>query len=350
MYAATYISRVLRFKFPAGTSRGVLHEKYSWFILLSLVNKPGISGIGECSLIPGLSYDDRFDFEPKLEEVCDLITAGEKPEHISLEEFPSIRFGLETAMKDLETGGGKILYQSSFTDGKAGIPVNGLIWMDNKERMMEQINNKISSGFRIIKLKVGAINFKDELEILHRIRTRYDMPEIEIRLDANGAWGADEALEKIDRLSEYHIHSIEQPIKAGNPEEIGRICRESPVEIALDEELIGIFDRREKESLLKTVRPAYIILKPGLLGGFAATGEWIEIAEKLEIGWWITSALESNIGLNAIAQWTAGFDPRVAQGLGTGQLFENNIPSPLEIRGDRLWHNPANRWDLSVII
>lgn len=350
MYTADYIKHSFHFKSPAGTSRGVLSKKDSWFVVLSAIADPGLTGIGECSLIPGLSYDDRDDFETKLAEACDLLNSGEDPGDIPLHDFPSIQFGIETAVKDIETGGKRILFPSDFTRGESGIPINGLIWMGNKQRMLDQISDKITRGYRIIKMKVGALSFSDELEILHTIRTSPggDIPEI--RLDANGAWEPAEALDKIGRLSEYNIHSIEQPIKSGRWEEMAGLCKKSPIKIALDEELIGVSDFKKRKDLLETIRPSYIILKPGLLGGFDVAEEWIALAEQLKTGWWVTSALESNIGLNAIAQWTASLNSTFPQGLGTGQLFTNNIPSPLTIRGDKLWYLPEKSWKLSKIL
>ena len=350
MYSATYIRHPLKFIAPAGTSRGVLKEKDSWYILLSDVNNPSVSGIGECSLIPGLSYDDRDDFELKLEGTCELININGFSPDQKVPDFPSIQFGLETALKDLQGGGRRILFPTEFSDGRKGIPINGLIWMGSRQHMLNRVTEKIERGFRVLKMKFGAINFMDELEVLHQIRTHFDRPDLEIRLDANGAWEPEEALEKLDRLSEYHIHSIEQPIKPGRIEEMAEICRISPVEVALDEELTGVFDMQYKSALLETIKPNYIILKPGMLGGFQAAEEWIDLADSMEIGWWVTSALESNIGLNAIAQWTATLNSPYHQGLGTGQLYTNNIPSPLEIRGERLWHTREGKWDLSKIL
>lgn len=350
MYTANYIKHSFYFKSPAGTSRGVLSKKDSWFVVLSDTVNSGLTGIGECSLIPGLSYDDRDDFEKKLGEVCHLLNFGENPTDISLDDFPSIQFGIETALKDFETGGERILFPSDFTRGKSGIPINGLIWMGSKKKMLDQISDKITEGYRVVKMKVGALNLSDELEILHHVRTTPGGEELEIRLDANGAWEPAEALDIINRLSEYNIHSIEQPIKSGRWKEMAGLCKRSPVKIALDEELIGISDFQCRKDLLETIRPSYIILKPGLLGGFTMAEEWITLAEQLKIGWWITSALESNIGLNAIAQWTASMHSSLPQGLGTGQLFTNNIPSPLTIRGDKLWHMPTEDWKLSKIL
>ncbi|MBN2699808.1 MAG: o-succinylbenzoate synthase [Bacteroidales bacterium] len=350
MIRATFIKHILRFISPAGTSRGVLAEKDSWFVKLTDPVDPSITGIGECSILPGLSYDYSGDFESRLESVCRMISRGELPVDAPLPDHPSIRFGLETALRDLRTGGKRLLFSTPFTDGRAGIPTNGLIWMGTKQSMLDQIAEKIEQGFRVIKMKVGALRFEDELEILHSVRGRFDRSDLEIRLDANGAWKPGEALDRLHRLEDFGIHSVEQPIRQGNVAEMSRLCEASPVDIALDEELIGISALRSKRELLESVGPDYIVLKPGLLGGFAFAEEWIGLARELGIGWWITSALESNIGLNAVAQWTASLQITLPQGLGTGHLFFNNIPAPLEMRRDQLWYNPEGHWDLSRII
>jgi o-succinylbenzoate synthase len=266
-----------------------------------------------------------------------------------LNDFPAVRFGIETAIRDLETGGNRLVFPSSFTDGTYGIPINGLIWMGDPHNMLEQISRKLDAGFRIIKLKVGALAFRDELEVLETVRSDFSTSDLEIRLDANGAWSPAEALEKMTRLAAFGIHSLEQPIAAGNLEEMARVCAASPIPIALDEELIGVWKYAEMRHLLEVIRPAYIILKPSLLGGLERSKSWIDLAGKLKIGWWITSALESNIGLNAIAQWTASLDPKIPQGLGVGTLYSNNLPSPLEMKQDRLWHLPEKPWELHQI-
>ncbi len=340
----------MKFLVPAGTSRGVLTTKDSWFILLSDPDFPDVVGIGECSLIPGLSHDNIDQFESKLKEVCRLLNNDEEIDDQFLQNYPAIQFGLETAMLDLTTGGKRVLFASDFTSGKIGIPINGLIWMGDKRSMMEQITVKIDSGFNILKLKVGALDFQDELSVLASIRSRYNESDLEIRLDANGAWISGEAIDKLNRLSEYKIHSVEQPILAGSIDEMAEVCRFSPIDIALDEELIGISVTEKKRSLLSTINPAYIILKPTLLGGISAAEEWIKIAETHKIAWWLTSALESNIGLNAISQWTATLDTSMPQGLGTGRLFSNNIPSPLKIVGSKIYYLPDQQWDLNNLL
>ena len=335
-----------QFKFPAGTSRGVLLHKPSSFLILE---KDGFTGIGECSTIPDLSIDPIETYQEKLDELCRLLNEGYDPSTIVLDDFPSIAFGLETALLDLEANGSKILFRSAFTERKTGIPINGLVWMGIKEFMQKQIREKIAAGYRCIKLKVGAIDFETELEIISGIRNEFSPDEIEIRLDANGGFSATDALEKLNKLSTFQIHSIEQPIKPRQFETMAQLCQQSPIPIVLDEELIGV-NPLEKKTILEKIKPAYIILKPSLIGGFRASEEWIKLAEKLNIDWWITSALESNIGLNAIAQWTFTLNSKLPQGLGTGQLYNNNIPSPLEIENAKLFYKPENDWDLNTIL
>ncbi len=336
----------LQFKFPAGTSRGVLLHKPSSFLILE---RDGFTGIGECSTIPGLSIDPTETYSEKLDELCRLLNEGYDPSTIVLDDFPSIAFGLETALLDLQANGSKILFPSAFTEGKTGIPINGLVWMGDKDFMQKQISEKIAAGYRCIKLKVGALDVKTELEIISGIRQQFSSIDLEIRLDANGGFSPENALEKLNRLSKFEIHSIEQPIKAGQFEKMAELCQQSPIPIVLDEELIGL-NLMEKEEILGKIQPAYIILKPSLLGGFHESEEWIQLAEKLNIGWWITSALEANIGLNAIAQWTFSLNSSLPQGLGTGQLYDNNIPSPLEITYAKLYYRNLSGWDLSSIL
>lgn len=343
---ASYTQINLQFKFPAGTSRGVLQNKPSSFLVLE---QDGFTGIGECSTIPDLSIDPMEFYEQKLNEVCKWINDGNDPENIDLSAFPSIAFGLETALLDLKANGSKKLFPSNFTEGKTGIPINGLVWMGNKEFMQKQITEKIAAGYQCIKLKVGALDFETELEIIAGIRLHFSPVEIEIRLDANGGFTPENALKKLEKLAVYHIHSIEQPIKQGQLDAMADICKHSPIPVVLDEELIGIKPTDMERVIVKT-KPAYIILKPSLLGGFKQSEEWIRMAEKHQVKWWITSALEANIGLNAIAQWTFTLNSELPQGLGTGQLYHNNIPSPLEIRNAKLFYQTKNDWDLSVIL
>ncbi len=344
---ANYKQHNLQFKRPSGTSRGVLHTKETWFLILRENNK---IGIGECGILRGLSIDDVSDYEEKLQWLCKNIQRDKAELLQELKSYPSIRFGLEMALQSLKAENPMQLFPSDFTEGKAKIPINGLIWMGEKSFMKEQIQEKIEQGFHCIKLKIGAIDFEKEVDLLQYIRREFSAEAIELRVDANGAFHPDEALEKLKRLSELDLHSIEQPIKQGQIEEMAKLCQETPLPIALDEELIGIVEKEEKEQLLAQIKPQYIILKPSLLGGFAASNEWINLAEKHTIGWWITSALESNVGLNAIAQFTYQKDTNLPQGLGTGSLYTNNIKAPLEVKQEFLTYNPTKNWDLQSIL
>lgn len=313
--------------------------KDTYFIKVFDTDNPAIEGIGECGLFKGLSADDVADYENILDEIC-------RQPLDPLPEMSSIRMGFETALADLRNGGKRIIFPSDWQSGKHGIEINGLIWMGDKATMLARVNEKIERGFKILKLKIGGIDFGEELSILKLIRDSYSPEELEIRLDANGSFKPDNALERLDRLSQYHIHSIEQPIHASQREQMNLICRQSPIPIALDEELIGYRSDREMEDLLDDIKPQYIILKPTLCGGFERSDKWIELAEKKNIGWWATSALESNIGLNAIAQWISSKNNPLAQGLGTGELYLNNIPSPLYMSGDKLEYDINARWQI----
>jgi o-succinylbenzoate synthase len=345
MLKADFKKYTLQFNFPAGTSRGVLHQKDSWFVFLSIENEK--IGIGECGLLKGLSFDDQPGYEDKIKEVCSEINSNQKFNLQKLIEFPSIRFGLEMAFLDLKSKKERILFPSDFTKGKDSILINGLVWMGEFNFMKRQIKEKIEKGFTCVKLKIGAIDFEEELKLIQSIRQEFSVKDIEIRVDANGAFQPDEAMEKLKRLSEFDLHSIEQPIKQGQWEEMSGLCKQTPLPIALDEELIGIFDIKEKEKLLQQIKPQFIILKPSLVGGFAASEEWIKLAEQNNIGWWVTSALESNIGLNAIAQWTYTLNNKMPQGLGTGQLYTNNFESPLFIENGKLKYDQTSSWNIS---
>jgi o-succinylbenzoate synthase len=346
MYKASYKKYLLEFKQPSGTSRGVLTEKPTWFIKIWDDANPAVMGIGECSILKFLSIDDVENYEDILADVCRNIQEYTEDLNNKLSSFPSIIFGIETAILDLKNGGKRILFPSAFTDGFEGIPINGLIWMGNIGFMKEQLRKKMEEEYRCIKIKIGAIEFEEELKLLNSLRQQY--PHIEIRLDANGAFNIEEVKERLRRLSKHKIHSIEQPIKQGNWIAMAELCRESPIPIALDEELIGILSYTEKEKLIVSILPSFIILKPSLLGGIKHCEEWIEIANKHKVGWWITSALESNIGLNAIAQWTFTLHSKMPQGLGTGQLYTNNIVSPLLIEDSKLWYM-GDEWSLDRI-
>jgi len=347
MFRAAYISHSLRFLEPAGTSRGVLHTKPCWYLLLSDENRA--MGVGEVGYIPGLSPGEPQEVEAGLARFCEQVNREQKDPCLTADVPPGIRFAIETACRDQLTGGKRWLFDTGFTQGTEGIPVNGLIWMGERHFMKEQIRRKLEAGFRVLKMKVGSLDFAIEREILKEVRNVYGTGELEIRLDANGAWDANEALEKMHLLHRFGIHSIEQPLKPGRPDAMAGLCRNSPIPVALDEELIGVTGKARKESLLETIRPDFIILKPGLNGGWEASEEWISVAEKYRIGWWITSALESNIGLNAIAQWTSRLGVTLPQGLGTGSLYANNIPSPLKMKADALWHHPGDPWDLEIL-
>ena len=346
---ASYKKYTLRFKQASGTSRGILREKESWFLFLIDEQDPGVTGVGECGLLKGLSIDDRPDYEEKLQWLCTHINRNPDALDTSLEAFPSIRFGLEMALTDLTTGGNRELFPSDFTASGTGIPINGLIWMGDVPFMKQQIREKLERGFRCIKMKIGAIDFEKELELLAAIRKEYGAEELELRVDANGAFAPEQALERLKCLSELELHSIEQPIKARQWEAMALLCEQSPLPVALDEELIGIAEQGAKESLLEQLKPPYIILKPSLLGGFKSSEEWISLAEKQGAGWWITSALESNIGLNALAQWTYTLNNPMPQGLGTGSLYINNIGSPLYIEKEYLHYRSGKDWDFSPL-
>lgn len=343
---ATYHKHILNFKQASGTSRGVLRTKETWFIR---IEKHGKFGIGECGILRGLSVDDLPDYEEKLQWVCQNIALGKEILYEELTRYPSIQFGLETAFKSLESDNAFILFPSEFTRGKSSIPINGLIWMGDQDFMKQQIAEKIEQGFDCIKMKIGAIDFKTEIELLKAIRKNFSAEEIELRVDANGAFSPSEALEKLKVLSDLQLHSIEQPIKAGQPQEMARLCEETPLPIALDEELIGVFSEKEKEELITTIKPQYIILKPSLVGGFQGSDSWINIAEEQDAAWWMTSALESNIGLNAISQFTFSKETDLPQGLGTGGLYTNNLDSPLEVAKGALRYNPKLKWNLEHI-
>ena len=346
MLKVRYTKLDLHFKFPAGTSRGVLLHKPSSFLILE---KDGFTGIGECSVIPDLSIDPVDSYNEKLDELCRQLNEGHDPATIDLDNYPSIAFGLETALLDLAAQGSKKLYPSSFTEGRTGIPINGLVWMGDKAFMEKQIKEKIEAGYHCIKLKIGANDFETELEIIAAIRKQFSSSDIEIRLDANGAFSPTDALGKLNKLAVFDIHSIEQPIRQHQLNAMADLCSKSPIPIVLDEELIGV-KPQDKEALLQKIMPAYIILKPSLLGGLNLSEEWIRLAGKYKIGWWITSALEANVGLNAIAQWTATLGSPMPQGLGTSQLYHNNIPSPLVIENAKLFYKPKTNWNLSSIL
>ncbi|MDO6853238.1 o-succinylbenzoate synthase [Cellulophaga lytica] len=342
---AIYKKYTLDFKRPSGTSRGVLTQKETWFIILKNDNK---TGIGECGILRGLSIDDVPNYEEKLNWVCNNIHLGLEVLLNDLTEFPSIQFGLEQAFLSLTADNPFILFENNFSIKEAPIPINGLIWMGEESFMHQQIQQKLKDGFNCIKMKIGAIDFDTEVSLLKSIRKTYKKEEIELRVDANGAFKED-ALDKLKILAELDLHSIEQPIKQGNYAKMKNLCAVTPLPIALDEELIGVFGVTKKKKLLQTIQPQYIILKPSLVGGFKGSQEWISLAEKYNIGWWVTSALESNIGLNAIAQWTYGLQSKMPQGLGTGSLYTNNFNSPLEVSNGAISYRKTLNWQQNLI-
>ncbi|MEL6123262.1 MAG: o-succinylbenzoate synthase [Bacteroidota bacterium] len=334
------ITHTLQFKKPSGTSRGVLTTKRSWYPVVTEAEQ--VVAIGEASIIDGLSIDPTETLE---DEIKRLNGSGLD----SSDNYPAAAFSVEILRRGVETNGPFELWDSPFLMGEEGIAINGLIWMAPKADMIHQIKEKIDQGFRCIKMKIGAIDFEDEIDVLQYVRDLFTVDDIELRVDANGAFRPDEALDNLSRLAQLHIHSIEQPIRAKQWDEMASLCQQSPLPIALDEELIGINGLEEKRQLIQHIQPDYIILKPSLLGGWAASESWMDIADEYNVGYWITSALESNIGLNAIAQWTALQAIQIPQGLGTGGLFSNNVSSPLTIRDGHLWYDRERRWDLSVL-
>jgi o-succinylbenzoate synthase len=331
----------LYFKRPSGTSRGILTYKDSWFLVL---HAHGKTGIGECSILEGLSPDDPQRIEAVLSSLCSALEAGNTLPDLTV--WPAIQMGLETALCSLEGTHSFSLYPSKFTQGKGAIPINGLVWMGSFESMNTQIRNLLMAGYNCIKLKIGALDFERELDLLAQLRKEFTEKEIILRVDANGAFQPDEALEKLKRLSEYKVHSIEQPIGINQWQKMADLCSKTPVPIALDEELIGPHTAESKQQLLEEIKPQFIIFKPSLLGGFKEADQWIQYADNLAIGWWITSALESNIGLNAIAQWTYLKEVSGHQGLGTGSLFTNNISSPLRIKKGCLMLDNSLHWEV----
>lgn len=349
----------LNFKIPGGTSRGVLRRKRTYF-LYAQYNENW--GIGECNLFQGLSYDDRPDFDEKIKRIVRWVennfelffepsTAIKSFEELNdLNQYPSLQFGLEQLKKSYLNEDSFCLFDTDFYAEEYGITINGLIWMGQRDFMTRQIEDKIQSGFRCLKMKIGAIDFETELSILKNIRSKFSADQLELRVDANGAFDQNNALEKLQRLSDFNIHSIEQPIAVKQWHEMAELVAKSPIKIALDEELISLRNSKEMTSCLETIKPDYIILKPGLLGGFEIGDQYIEEAQKLEIGWWITSALESNVGLNAISQWTSGKNTTMPQGLGTGSLYTNNIESPLQIEDSKLFYKKGLNWNLKPIL
>jgi o-succinylbenzoate synthase len=351
------IPYTLQFKFDARTSRGSLSEHKTWFLKVWDNANPRLEGHGECAPFEGLSVDDVPDFDQQMRQAIRKIEGAMLPQsleqieqyvsHID-ENLPSVRFGLETALRDLFYGGKMKIFDSAFYNEHRSIDINGLVWMGDKDTMLDRLELKILSGFECIKLKIGGINFADELEIIKEAKDMIDRDDLTIRVDANGAFEPTKVKPALELLAQLGIHSIEQPIKPGQWLAMAELARTSPVPIALDEELIGIYSLEKKKALLETIMPQYIVLKPTLLGGFKATEEWIKLANELNIGWWITSALESNIGLNAICQFTSQFEQQVPQGLGTGELYTNNIPSPLTMINGCIFWDTEKLWYLNL--
>ena len=372
MYKIEISERTLHFKQPAGTSRGVYTTRHSYYLTLTSPEMPGVEGVGECATLPDLSCDAKPEYEVTLRQVCQMVEQMGRIPYDMIRAYPSITFGLETAFASFFQAAKKILssespsfdisglellkkvgvsvpmgmenlatlFDSPFARGEEGITINGLVWMGTYEEMLARLEEKLQAGFHCVKLKIGAIDFFKELDLVKRIREVYGKEQVELRVDANGGFSPENAMSRLEALAKYDIHSIEQPIKQHQWPMMAKLCRETPLPIALDEELIGVNVRSMKEALLDTIHPQYIILKPSLHGGIYGCNEWIELAKQRGIGSWITSALESNIGLNAIAHFAVkeyGPNVQMPQGLGTGQLFTDNIPMSLEIRGDKLW-------------
>ena len=356
---ASFQKHILDFTFAAGTSRGILKQKNAWIIKVSDETNPEVFGLGEAAPLVKLSIDDIPEYDYKLTQICDQIRRKARPhnteelyallDEVIPSDLPSVYFGFEVAFLDLINDGKRIIYRNAFSRGEQGIHINGLIWMGYLEDMLLEVTEKINEGFDCIKVKIGSRDFEKECDLFQYIRNKYYKMDIILRVDANGAFLPEEALEKLEQLAKYNIHSIEQPIEAGQTAAMYELCRQSPVPIALDEELIGMHTSESKRRLLESIKPQYIILKPTLVGGLRSCQEWIAIAEELEIGWWMTSALESNIGLNAISQFTADFDTNIQHGLGTGKLYHNNFPSPLTIEHDKIYYRPPFTWDLNLL-
>jgi len=361
MLIAEYRSYNLHFNFQAGTSKGVLTNRHVYILRLHFSRRTSVSGFGECSVIPGISPDDTPNYEKLIERACADINRLCMSYDASWQNpiqwlervldatmpigFPSIKFGFETALLDLVNGGKRQIIATDFIKGKIIIPINGLVWMNTIPQMRLEAFAKINAGFNCIKIKIGALNWQEELDLLREIRESEAGAKVILRVDANGAFNADNVFEKLADLAEFNLHSIEQPIEKGQWPLLSTICKQSPVPIALDEELSGSKERDEKIALLRTIKPQYIVLKPSMVGGLYETKEWIEVAESLNIAWWITSALESNIGLNAIAQFTAQYSNLMHQGLGTGKLYQWNFESPLQAENGFLQYSQEKQWD-----
>ncbi|HMQ75499.1 MAG TPA: o-succinylbenzoate synthase [Flavobacteriales bacterium] len=349
MLRARWIERTLEPRFELGTSKGTISARTVWYLIAWHRDRPEVMGIGEAALFHGHSKEFPADVRTKLLELCMETGDWTKRLNDDLVDVPSVRFAVEQCLKDLEAGGTKTLFPSAFTLGRQAIPINGLVWMGDKATMKQRIREQLDGGFTTVKMKIGAIGIDDELELLKAVRAEYGPDDIILRVDANGAFTALQAPDVLKRLADLQVHSIEQPVPPGQYEVMAELCADTPIPIALDEDLIGHNTPDAKVDLLDTVRPQFIVIKPSLVGGWAATQEWIDRAKARGIGWWITSALESSVGLNAIAQYTATLNPSLAQGLGTGQVYANNIPSPLLAERGLLRYRPEVEWDLSSL-
>ncbi|MDO7876206.1 o-succinylbenzoate synthase [Hymenobacter sp. ASUV-10] len=353
MLQLSFSQRVLRFNFPARTSRGALAEHVAWYLHLSHTSQPAVIGVGEAAPLAGLSPDFGPAFGPAVQQLCARFNAAQF-EHFSAAEasafigaeWPALVFALETAVLDLANGGRRQLYHNAFSEGQAALPINGLVWMGDAAFMRQQIEQKLGAGYSCLKLKIGSLDFATELALLAEIRAVAGPTQLMLRVDANGAFAPAEALGKLEQLAAFGLHSIEQPIRPGQGAALAALCRQSPIPIALDEELIGVAAQNQQAALLDEIQPAYIVLKPTLLGGHAATRHWITLAEARGMAWWMTSALESNVGLNAVAQLTGEYAVGdFAQGLGTGQLYHNNVAAPLHIAAGHLRYEPTGAWE-----
>ncbi len=341
--------RNLIFKFDAGTSRGILKNKQSVFLKLHN-QKTNLQGLGEAGPLKGLSQEFGMDLKTLIHaKLKDLNGDAQLIEEFIRKDFKvysSIKFAIESAYLDACTENPYQIFRTDFFKGHQHIPINGLIWMGEYELMKEQIAQKLQEGFECIKIKIGALDIDHEMRLIHDLRKKFSKENIEIRVDANGAFKYDEAREIMKDLYKLDIHSIEQPIAANNYEDMSRLAKDSKLDIALDEELIGIREPNAKLSLLKTIKPQFIVLKPSLHGGLFESSQWIDFAKTQAIGWWITSALESNIGLNVISQFVSQYNPVIKQGLGTGKLFENNFTSPLKLSKGNISYDSSLKWDL----
>ena len=350
MLHARWIERTLTPRFELGTSKGPISARTVWYLVAWRSERPEVKGIGEAALFPGHSKEFPADVKTKLLELCADTSNWEVRLNDDLEGVPSVRFAVEQCLRDLDASGSKVLYPSAFTLGRQSIPINGLVWMGDKSTMKQRIRQQIDAGFTTVKMKIGAIGIEEELDLLKSVRSEFSAKDIALRVDANGAFDARTVMDVLDRLADLQVESIEQPVAPGLYEVMSQLCERSPIPIALDEELIGLNSRQSKIDLLDGVKPRFIVVKPSLVGGWAASEEWVDLAKERSIGWWVTSALESNLGLNAIAQWVATLNVTTPQGLGTGNVYANNIPSPLRAAKGELRYLPESDWDLSSIL